>query len=85
VLGLRPEHLRLKSGKGATDVHFSGSIELVEPLGSDSFLDVDLGKCVVTVKEEGHFRAKVGESLQVYLDLDQMHIFEAESGDRINP
>jgi multiple sugar transport system ATP-binding protein len=84
VLGLRPEHLRLKSGKGTTDVHFPGSIELVEPLGSDSFLAVDLGDCVVTVKEEGHFRAKVGESLRVYFDIDPVHIFEAETGDRVN-
>ncbi|MFP6891789.1 MAG: sn-glycerol-3-phosphate ABC transporter ATP-binding protein UgpC [Nitrospinota bacterium] len=84
VLGLRPEHLRLKSGKGTTDVHFPGSIELVEPLGSDSFLAVDLGDCVVTVKEEGHFRAKVGESLQVFLNMEQVHIFETETGNRVN-
>ncbi len=84
VVGFRPEHLRLKSGIGASDVHFPGSVELVEPLGSDSFLSVDLGDLVVTVKEEGHFRATVGESLQVFLDMDQVHIFDTEIGDRVN-
>lgn len=83
VVGLRPEHLRLNSESGASSVHFAGSVELVEPLGSDSFLSVDLGGWMVTVKEEGHFRATVGESLQVYLDMDHVHIFETETGDRV--
>ena len=84
VVGFRPEHLRLKSGIGASDVNFPGSVELVEPLGSDSFLSVDLGDLVVTVKEEGHFCATVGESLQVFLNMDQVHIFETETGNRVN-
>ena len=82
TLGFRPEHLGFQ-GEGARPVSAEGRVELVEPLGSDTFVALDLGGEVLTVKEEGHFRAQVGERIRVFFDMDNAHIFAGASGTRV--
>ena len=60
-----------------------GRVELVEPLGSDTFVALDLAQVVLTVKEEGHFRAEVGERIQVFFDMDNAHLFDGATGARM--
>jgi multiple sugar transport system ATP-binding protein len=84
LLGLRSEHIKLKN-EGADNPAFSGSVELMEPLGSDSFLTVGLGHWTIIVKEEGHFRASVGENVRVFFDMDHAHLFDGNTGQRVNP
>ena len=82
VLGIRPEHVKLKPA-GVNLHEARGRVELFEPLGSDSFLGVNVGGFSLTVKEEGHFRASVGDMLKFYFCLDWVHLFDAESGARL--
>ena len=58
-------------------------MELVEPLGSDTFVALDIEGKVLTVKEEGHFRARVGENLRVFFDMENAHLFEGATGERV--
>ena len=82
TLGFRPEHLGFHEG-GERPVSAEGRVELVEPLGSDTFVALDLGEVVLTVKEEGHFRAQVGERIQVFFDMDNAHLFDGATGARM--
>ncbi|MBI4251085.1 MAG: TOBE domain-containing protein, partial [Candidatus Tectomicrobia bacterium] len=82
VLGIRPEHIKLKP-VGANLHEARGRVELFEPLGSDSFLGVNVGSSSLTVKEEGHFRTSVGDMVPVYFDLDRTHHFDAGTGKRL--
>ena len=82
TLGFRPEHLGFGAA-GARPVSAEGRVELVEPLGSDTFVALDLGGEVLTVKEEGHFRAQVGERIRVFFDMENAHLFDGETGARV--
>ncbi len=82
TLGFRPEHLGFQ-GEGARFVSADGRVELVEPLGSDTYVALDIGGEVLTVKEEGHFRARVGENLRVFFDMENVHLFEGSTGTRV--
>ena len=82
TLGFRPEHMGFREG-GARLVSAEGRVELVEPLGSDTFVALDLGGEVLTVKEEGHFRARVGERIRVFFDLENAHLFDGDTGARV--
>ena len=82
TLGFRPEHLGFVDS-GARLVSGEGRVELVEPLGSDTFVALDLGGEVLTVKEEGHFRAQVGEGIRVFFDMDNAHLFDGATGARV--
>ncbi len=82
TLGFRPEHLKLMQDGGGLEPT-KGTVELVEPLGSDVFLSVDLGSVTVTIKEEGHFRATVGEPIEVFFDMKRAHLFGEDTGKRM--
>ncbi len=82
VLGFRPEHLGFQDA-GARPVSAEGRVELVEPLGSDTFVALDIDGIVLTVKEEGHFRAQVGENIRVFFDMENVHPFDGATGERV--
>ena len=75
--GFRPEHLTI----GGSDV--KAEISVLEPTGSETQVFAKLG----TQKIVGVFRerivAKPGEILPIMPNLDQVHLFDAESGARL--
>ncbi len=77
IYGIRPEHLTL--GKGL-DIAVTG----IEPTGSETQV---LGK-LAGEKTTGVFRerinTKLGELLAVAPDISLVHLFDAESGKRLN-
>jgi sn-glycerol 3-phosphate transport system ATP-binding protein len=78
VVGIRPEHLR------RDDQGFVLPVDLVEPLGSET---VVIGKLddgtMLTIKLPG---ANVSEtSLRVSIPPEHLHVFDAETGLRLDP
>jgi multiple sugar transport system ATP-binding protein len=73
-LGIRPEHLQpTEPGCG----HLQGIVEVVERLGSDSFVYVQvpgagrlLGRC------SGNTPLKPGDTMGLLLDLPHLHLFD---------
>jgi multiple sugar transport system ATP-binding protein len=82
ILGFRPEHIRF-TGDEENLVSVMGIVELIEPLGSDSLVMADIGSTVVTIREDGQFNATMGETIKVRFDMKQSHLFDAETGMRI--
>ncbi len=76
-IGFRPEDISFaKAGKG----HLSGTVEVVERLGSDTFayVSTDPDK-VITVRTVGNAAAIVaGQKVGLTLDLDRLHMFAAD-------
>jgi multiple sugar transport system ATP-binding protein len=75
ILGIRPQHLSIVAKGGA----IKGQIELVEHLGNETVLNismVDGATLIVTV--QGDAGVKVGQSLSLVIDLEQMHLFRPE-------
>ena len=78
TVGVRPEHLSLSDNGLQVDV------AVVEPTGSETHIVGRFGdREILAVFHERH-AFNPGERLTLAPDLSQIHIFDRESGDRIN-
>ncbi|MCQ6557472.1 ABC transporter ATP-binding protein [Paenibacillus mendelii] len=82
VLGIRPEHIGAdrempkKYPCGMT----AGTIEMIELMGSDTFLFVNIGESTVIVRTEAGSPFAAGDQIEIAFRLDRIHLFDAEQG-----
>jgi multiple sugar transport system ATP-binding protein len=81
LLGLRAEDLSLDRRDGGAAI--GGSLYALEPLGDRTLVDVDVGGALVKVKARPSVTGSPGEPLQLAVDLDRAHLFDAETGDAV--
>jgi sn-glycerol 3-phosphate transport system ATP-binding protein len=81
TFGIRPEHVQVGSGG------LSLAIDLVEALGADTLAHGRLGGdgTVMTLRLPGTMRVAAGDRLDLTADPANLHVFDAESGQRIGP
>jgi sn-glycerol 3-phosphate transport system ATP-binding protein len=79
IVGIRPEHFRINSTAAFAEL----PVELVEPLGAHTLLEVRLGKELVTVSVDGADAIKPGDRVPLSLTHDELHLFDRESEARI--
>jgi multiple sugar transport system ATP-binding protein len=77
-LGIRPEHMPIAS-EGAGHL-LRGSLLHMERLGDSSLLYVQVGTGLpaITVKVEGSDRWPVGQTVQVLMRPQDLHLFDAQ-------
>ncbi len=75
TLGIRPENIRLShSAKG----QFSGVIELVERLGSQTLVEAKLShESAVTAMLQGDEGCQIGEAINLVFDPVDLHLFDS--------
>lgn len=82
-MGLRTEDILIAHENTQRQDQFSftttGQIRIIEPLGNETNLHMDLQGADLVSKAEGRRAFRVGESLKMTLDLTHLHIFDAES------
>jgi multiple sugar transport system ATP-binding protein len=82
VLGIRPEHIYDK--KLATPFPGSESlkveVEIVEPVGSETILHASCGSAKLVACVDSKTEARYGASMELMLDMNQIHLFDKESG-----
>ena len=83
VLGVRPEDLA-PAGEGtpAEATTFSAPVELVEPMGAETYLHLAAGAAPVVVRVQPDTRATAGDALRLRLDMARAHYFHAADGRR---
>ncbi len=84
ILGIRPEDVRLSehdTPRSGDEARFR--LELAEPLGSELLLHATAGQEEVTARVSPQEPPSVGSELLLAFDRSRMHLFEAESGERI--
>ncbi|MDE0006957.1 MAG: ABC transporter ATP-binding protein [Gammaproteobacteria bacterium] len=80
TVGLRPSALRATSSASAC---FAGKVTRRDYLGSDSYLDVDLGAGLsVMVRAEADSAVRPGDTVRVAADPGAIHVFD-DSGARV--
>jgi len=85
ILGVRPEDLDVDdSGRGITV-----EVDLVEELGADAYVYGELPGSAATDKPfiarvDGRTPPKKGEQVHFIAKQDHVHLFDPESGERIN-
>ncbi|MFG6178303.1 sn-glycerol-3-phosphate import ATP-binding protein UgpC [Halomonas sp. THAF12] len=85
-LGVRPEHLAVVSEGGAGDGVLSVRVELVEPLGADTLVHARLDgqDDLVVARIDGIQPVAEGDSLILRPDTDRLHLFDPDSGQRLD-
>lgn len=76
--GIRPEHILITEDRSA----FSARAELVELLGSDSFIHLREGAEKLTIRTDGKNRARAGDEIRVNLNTGPRYLFDL-SGARL--
>jgi len=86
IMGLRTEDITLTNGSeipngpsAAEGWNVRGLVDVVEPLGSETNLHLDIEGIKVVGKCDGRREVQAGESLELTLNLKHLHIFDAQS------
>ena len=67
------------------DGEISLTIDIIEKLGSDSiFYGKDRDGQTICYKESGNTKLKIGENINTSIDVNNIHIFDQNTGKRLN-
>jgi len=85
LFGIRPEDIRDVPPAGETGRTFplKALVEVVEPLGDEMILYLKTPAHEFLGKVGSHGGVSDGQTLEVSLDLDRVHIFDAETGENL--
>jgi multiple sugar transport system ATP-binding protein len=79
TLGIRPEDLRIAREGDPPDLAFEAVVEVVERLGSETLLDMRVGRDTMVAAVEPTAPARPRERLRIAMNPDRMHLFDAET------
>jgi len=79
TLGIRPEDLRVATAADPAELGFDASIVVVEKLGSETLLDVEVGSHTMVAAVEPGIAAKAHDRLRLALNPERLHFFDAET------
>jgi multiple sugar transport system ATP-binding protein len=83
-VGIRPADIQVldaEADDGA--ITCSGDVEVYEPMGSEAMSAVVTQIGTITVREDGHGSAALGDTVRLGFPPDRVHLFDAESGDSL--
>jgi multiple sugar transport system ATP-binding protein len=83
ILGVRPEDLEIANGSDPPGLCFEAMVEVVERLGAESLLDLQVGGQTMVAAVEPNIRAKRGDKLRFALRPDRLHFFDTGSEEAI--
>jgi multiple sugar transport system ATP-binding protein len=89
VMGVRPEDIDVNLAAGSRDgsresLAFVARVDLVEPLGNETFIHTTVGSNTITARAEGRDLPEVESSVTLGIDPRRLHWFDLESGDRLD-
>lgn len=83
VMGIRPEDLNDVALEVETEVTedntFKAKVEVVEPMGSESYLYLATGEHNLIARVDAESKAKVGDVLKLVVHLPKLHIFNPDT------
>jgi multiple sugar transport system ATP-binding protein len=75
-LGIRPENVLVSDEQDGIET----TVEVVEPVGSDNYLYLDLGTDFIARVDSGT-EPETGDTVRVTFDEDDVHLFDAHTGE----
>ena len=82
VMGLRTEDLTIDNGDHGNlpeDWKVKGGVEVVEPLGGETNMHMDIQGVKLIARSEGRRIIRVGEEIKIALNLKHLSVFDAKS------
>jgi len=83
VLGVRPEHIKVFTEKPSMKNIIEAEVYVVEPLGSETILDLKIGEYLIKARIPGTISTSVGGKVWLLFDMDKIHVFDKKSGKAI--
>ena len=82
--GVRPENILpgTATGRGAT-AHVQAVVDIVEPIGHQAVVHSRAGDDLLVASFDSHQMPKVGETIDLVIELDAVHLFDAGTELRI--
>jgi multiple sugar transport system ATP-binding protein len=80
VVGLRPEHVGEPSRFGDAKPLTRAQVTLVEQLGSEAFVHLQLEEVELLARYEAHSAPRAGETVDIAFAAESIHLFDAEDG-----
>ena len=81
-MGIRPENVGER--EALPEAHpgrvVRGAVDVVERMGAESFLYATTGRSAIAARVGAACRRRVGESMEVVLDMDKAHFFGGPDG-----
>src|SRR5262249_8733780 len=78
VFGSRPEDIRVRPWtNGSSDSPICAHVEVVEPMGSETYLYLNTGGHSLIARVPPHERPSIGQQLGIVFDMRKCHFFDA--------
>jgi multiple sugar transport system ATP-binding protein len=81
TLGIRPEDIELADGESPRSV--AAHVTVVEPMGEESYLHLDVGDHELTASIDGDYVVGNDQRIRIEFPAGRVHAFDAESGDAV--
>ena len=78
ILGIRPEHITEET-KNGSHVPVSSTVDIAEPMGSESLVYLKAGTGNFIAKIHGERLFHQGEQVTVHVNTDKIHLFDSET------
>ena len=79
IVGVRPEDLQVANGSAPPGLCFDAMVEVVERLGAEVLLDLQVGQQTMVASVEPTVAARRGDKLRFALKAERLHFFDATS------
>ena len=85
MFGLRPEDIndRRRVANPNPGHCVSATVEVVEPMGAETYLRLSTGNHSFMARVTGHERVSVNQHLDVVFEMSKCHFFDAQTGKAI--
>lgn len=82
-LGIRPEHIQTGKDAETCDYKSQATIEIVDPMGSDTLVWASFEGQSIRVRTEGQSSLKVGDTLKIGFNTSRLSLFDVATELRI--
>jgi multiple sugar transport system ATP-binding protein len=79
IFGIRPENIAWEEEASATVARVKSAIEVIEPMGSETYLYMNTGRHSFIARVDAHHPFKVGQGAELSFDLSHAHMFDGET------
>jgi multiple sugar transport system ATP-binding protein len=81
--GFRAEHVSIAAGAYSSPMTFKAQVELLEPTGSDTFVELAVGGTSITARVAPDLPVALGDHVVAEVKPGSVHLFDAVSTERI--
>jgi multiple sugar transport system ATP-binding protein len=85
ALGIRAEDVRIQlNGAADTPRTFHANVGIMEPIGSDTFVELAVGSATIVARAAPDIDVALGQPVRADVAPGRVHLFDLGSGERIN-